>query len=158
MAENVEPFRIAARPTARKRNSEKFSHLHVRDKFPLKPPGRWITNVYHDVIYFQSMIDRAFTSLLQEYLKVFPVVAVVGSRQVGKSTLVRQPVIGESRRYLTLDDIGLLSVAQTDPKGFLSGEGDRLMIDEVELAPVLLREIKRLVDNDRRPGRFLLTG
>ena len=89
---------------------------------------------------------------------MFPVVAVVGSRQVGKSTLVRQPVIGESRRYLTLDDIGLLSVAQTDPKGFLSGEGDRLMIDEVELAPVLLREIKRLVDNDRRPGRFLLTG
>jgi predicted AAA+ superfamily ATPase len=104
------------------------------------------------------VIKRIFSSLLQEYLRTFPVVAVVGSRQVGKSTLVRQPEIGESRKYLTLDDIGLLSVAQSDPKGFLSVDEGLLTIDEAQLAPGLLREIKRLVDDDRKPGRFLLTG
>ena len=103
------------------------------------------------------MIKRLFTPLLQEYLKTFPVVAVVGSRQVGKSTLVRQPEVGEGRRYVTLDDFGALSVAQSDPKSFLSLD-DPLTIDEVQMAPGLLREIKRLVDEDRRPGRFLLTG
>lgn len=103
------------------------------------------------------MIERLFTPLLQEYLETFPVVAVVGSRQVGKSTLVRQPGVGADRRYVTLDDFGALSVAQSDPKGFLSMDGP-LTVDEVQMAPALLREIKRLVDGDRRPGRFLLTG
>ncbi len=103
------------------------------------------------------MINRLFSPLLQEYLGTFPVVAVVGSRQVGKSTLVRQPGVGADRRYVTLDDFGALSVAQSDPKGFLSMDGP-LTVDEVQRAPVLLREIKRLVDGDRRPGRFLLTG
>lgn len=103
------------------------------------------------------MIQRLFTPLLHEYLATFPVVAVVGSRQVGKSTLVRQPEVGKDRRYVTLDDLGALSVAQTDPRGFLS-VGGPLTIDEVQMAPVLLREIKRIVDEDRHPGRFLLTG
>jgi len=103
------------------------------------------------------MIKRLFTPLLQEFLNTFPVVAVVGSRQVGKSTLVRQPEVGADRRYLTLDDLGALSVAQSDPKSFLAVDSP-LTIDEVQMAPGLLREIKRLVDEDRRPGRFLLTG
>jgi hypothetical protein len=103
------------------------------------------------------MIKRFFTPLLHEFLKTFPVVAVVGSRQVGKSTLVRQPEVGGGRRYSTLDDLGALSVAQSDPKSFLAVDSP-LTIDEVQLAPILLREIKRLVDEDRRPGRFLLTG
>jgi len=90
-------------------------------------------------------------------LATFPVVAVVGSRQVGKSTLIRQPVIGRDRRYLTLDDVSLYSVAQEDPKGFLSADMV-LSIDEVQLAPGLLREIKVQVDRDREAGRYLLTG
>lgn len=98
-----------------------------------------------------------FTSLLREMLATFPVVAVVGSRQVGKSTLVQQPVIASDRRYLTLDDVSAYSVAQADPKTFLDSEMP-LTIDEVQLAPALLREIKLRVDRDREPGRFLLTG
>ena len=103
------------------------------------------------------MISRLFTHLLLEYLETFPVVAVVGSRQVGKSTLVRQPIVGASRRYRTLDDIAAFSVAQSDPKSFLDADVP-LTIDEVQLVPSLLREIKLLVDGDRRAGRFLLTG
>ena len=90
-------------------------------------------------------------------LEVFPVVAVVGPRQVGKSTLVQEPEIGQGRHYRTLDDISTRGLAQSDPTAFLS-KSDWLTVDEVQLAPELLREMKRLIDVDRRPGRFLLTG
>ena len=103
------------------------------------------------------MITRYYTELLREMLDVFPVVAVVGPRQVGKSTLVTQPEIGAARHYLSLDDLTLRSVAQSDPKAFLSDRGD-MTIDEVQLAPDLLREIKLLTDQHRKPGRYLLTG
>jgi predicted AAA+ superfamily ATPase len=103
------------------------------------------------------MIKRIFTGLLREMLATFPVVAVVGSRQVGKSTLIQQPAIAEGRRYLTLDDVSVYSVAQADPKTFLESDVP-LSIDEVQLAPALLREIKLRVDREREPGRYLLTG
>lgn len=103
------------------------------------------------------MIKRTFIPLLQEMLATFPVVVVVGSRQVGKSTLIQQPEIAADRRYLTLDDISAMSAAQSDPRSFLEGDMP-LSIDEVQLAPELLRDIKLLVDRKREPGRFLLTG
>jgi predicted AAA+ superfamily ATPase len=79
------------------------------------------------------IIKRLFAPLLQEMLATFPVVAVVGSRQVGKSTLIQQPLIAHGRRYLTLEDVGAYSVAQADPKTFLDSEMP-LSIDEVQLA------------------------
>ena len=103
------------------------------------------------------MITRVFTALLREYLDLFPVVALIGSRQVGKSTLVQDPAIGANRRYVTLDDLSTRSLATADPDGLLDWS-ERITIDEVQLAPELLRGIKRRVDTDRTPGRFLLTG
>lgn len=89
-------------------------------------------------------------------LKDTPVVMVNGPRQCGKTTLVRDLVAGE-RAYLTLDDDTVLEGARQDPAGFMRGL-DQSTIDEVQRAPDLLRAIKRSVDQDRRPGRFLLTG
>ena len=103
------------------------------------------------------MIKRFHETLLQELLEIFPVVAVVGPRQVGKTTLVNSTKMGAERSYLSMDDIGLRSVAESDPKAFLD-RGDAITIDEVQLVPDLLREIKRLTDKERKPGRFLLTG
>jgi uncharacterized protein len=103
------------------------------------------------------MIERFQETLLRELLEIFPVVAVVGPRQVGKTTLVTGEGIGAGRSYLSLDDIGLRSVAQSDPKTFLD-RPDAITVDEVQLVPDLLCEIKRLTDKDRKPGRFLLTG
>lgn len=85
-----------------------------------------------------------------------PVVILNGPRQCGKTTLVGQ-LIGRHRSYLTLDDDTVLASARSDPAGFLRGL-DRASLDEVQRAPELLRAIKRAVDQDRRPGRFLLTG
>jgi len=89
-------------------------------------------------------------------LKDTPVVMVSGPRQSGKTTLVRKFAAAD-RAYITLDDDTVLEAARGDPAGFMRGL-DRAIIDEVQRAPELLRAIKRLVDDDRRPGRFLLTG
>lgn len=103
------------------------------------------------------MITRFHEKVLLELLQAFPVVAVIGPRQVGKSTMVTSSLIGEGRKYLTMDDISLRSVAESDPKAFL-GRSERLTIEEIQLVPDLLREIKYQVDKDRQLGRFLITG
>jgi predicted AAA+ superfamily ATPase len=89
-------------------------------------------------------------------LRDTPVVMVIGPRQCGKTTLVRQFMEG-GRNYITLDDDTALNAARVDPSGFVRGL-DRVIIDEVQRVPDLLRAIKASVDADRRPGRFLLTG
>ncbi len=61
-------------------------------------------------------------------------------------------------RYVTLDDATQLAAASSDAQGFLAGLGARVVIDEVQKAPALFPAIKMAVDQDRRPGRFLLTG
>lgn len=86
------------------------------------------------------------------------VVVLNGARQVGKSTLAQQ-IAGQSpgSRAFFLDDQAVRSAAQADPAGFVRHEG-LLLIDEIQRVPELLLSIKREVDRDPRPGRFLLTG
>ena len=81
---------------------------------------------------------------------------LVGPRQSGKTTLA-QKLAGEDIVFLTLDNATTLDLARTDPVGFIRGL-DRVIIDEIQRAPDLLLAIKESVDNDPRPGRFLLTG
>lgn len=85
-----------------------------------------------------------------------PVVLLSGPRQAGKTTLVRQ-LAGPTRRYLTLDDEVTRLAAKEDPVGLIRSI-DTAVIDEIQRAPDLLLAIKKTVDEDRRPGRFLLTG
>lgn len=85
-----------------------------------------------------------------------PVVLLSGPRQAGKTTLVRQ-LAGSERRYLTLDDELTRLAAKEDPVGLIRSL-DNAVIDEIQRAPDLLLAIKKAVDEDRRPGRFLLTG
>jgi predicted AAA+ superfamily ATPase len=87
------------------------------------------------------------------------VVLLTGARQVGKSTLA-QGLIGPSWHalYLTLDDRAVLDAALRDPDGFISGQPTPVVIDEVQRAPDVMRAIKRMVDRQRKPGQYLLTG
>lgn len=101
---------------------------------------------------YQRFVERR----VEEALSDTPVVLIVGPRRSGKTTLVRK--LGEAgRTYITLDDPTTLDAAQSDPVGFIRGL-DRAIIDEVQRAPDLLLAIKKTVDEDYRPGRFLLTG
>lgn len=102
------------------------------------------------------MLERFVERRAEEALSDTAVVLIVGPRRAGKTTLVRK--MGEARRtYLTLDDQTVLEAAQSDPAGFIRGL-DRAIIDEIQRAPDLLLAIKKTVDEDNRPGRFLLTG
>lgn len=89
-------------------------------------------------------------------LRDTPVVLVNGPRQSGKTTLVRELLAG-AREYVTLDDATALAAARADPAGFI-GRFGRVTLDEVQRVPELLFAIKKSVDENRRPGRFLLTG
>ncbi len=84
------------------------------------------------------------------------VTLVTGPRQAGKSTLV-QEIAGHDMPYLTMDNENIRAEAIADPVKFMKGV-DRAIVNEVQRAPDLLLEIKRLVDMDTRWGRFLLTG
>lgn len=84
------------------------------------------------------------------------VVCVLGPRQVGKTTLVRQLV--PKRAYVSFDDQNLLNVARSDPLGFVQGLPKTVILDEVQRVPELLPAIKLSVDKLRTPGRFILTG
>jgi uncharacterized protein len=85
-------------------------------------------------------------------------ILINGARQAGKSTLTRLAADGWPGTVVRLlDDAATLRAAQDDPAGFVDHDG-LVVIDEIQLAPELLRAIKVLVDTDPRPGRFLLTG
>lgn len=87
------------------------------------------------------------------------VVLVVGPRQAGKTTLVRDLADGSlPRSYVTMDAASVRRAAAEDPVGFIAGLDLPVAIDEIQRAPDLLLEVKRIVDQDPRPGQFLLTG
>ncbi len=104
------------------------------------------------------LIGRLAAPLVRDALAAAPVVLLQGPRQCGKSTIARMLVEeGRLDRYLTLDDIEPLEAAKRTPDDFVAGIADRVVIDEIQRAPELLRAIKARVDRDRTPGRFLLT-
>ncbi len=102
------------------------------------------------------LYSRLIKARIVEALADTPVVLVAGPRQAGKTTLVRQ-MATQGMRYLTLDDELTLLSARADPVGMVRSL-DRAIIDEIQRAPQLLLAIKKSIDEDRRPGRFLLTG
>jgi len=105
-----------------------------------------------------GLFPRHAERMAAEALADTRVVVVNGARQVGKSTLA-ELIVSRSAgaRELYLDDQAVRAAAEADPSAFVRHDG-LLMIDEIQRVPELLLAIKREVDRDTRPGRFLLTG
>lgn len=105
------------------------------------------------------MIERHLQESLLEALADTPAVFLQGPRQVGKTTLVRQIADREpGARYFTLDDLSVLGSASSDPAAFIADSTGLTIVDEVQRVPELILPLKAAIDQDRRPGRFLLTG
>ena len=104
------------------------------------------------------MFPRYSARRVKEALADTPVVFIMGARQVGKTTLVND-LIDESWEYITFDDMAQAEVARSDPVGFIRNlPPKRIALDEVQRVPDTLVAIKQAVDENRTPGRFLLTG
>lgn len=106
------------------------------------------------------MLKRALEATVLEELRHRPVVAILGPRQVGKTTLARSVAAGLSSRTVHLDlerEVDRRKLA--DPEAYLSWQQDAcVVIDEVQQLPEIFSALRPIVDADRRPGRFLLTG
>lgn len=105
------------------------------------------------------MISRRILPNIEKALAQFPAVALLGPRQAGKTTLARS--VGSSHAnslYLDLErpsDLAKLA----DPELFLSRHVDQLVVlDEIQRQPDLFPVLRALIDENRRPGRFLLLG
>ena len=104
----------------------------------------------------RPMLPRLVQSALADQLGVMPAVVVTGARQTGKTTLAKQ-LTPDKRRFHSLDDLDVLHFARRDPRVLLEGR-QPVTLDEVQREPGLLHAVKQVIDEDRQPGRFLLTG
>ncbi|MHB8915499.1 MAG: ATP-binding protein [Thiobacillus sp.] len=102
------------------------------------------------------MFDRVLSPTLNRLAQSFPVVAVTGPRQSGKTTLVRRVFAGKP--YVSLEDPAERAFALEDPRGFLARFAAGAVFDEAQRWPDLFSYLQGLVDADRSPGRFILTG
>lgn len=94
-------------------------------------------------------IRRDIEKTIMEVAESFQVITLYGSRQVGKTTTVEY-LFHDTFRFVTLDSVDDYDLANENPRGFLEVYGWPLIIDEVQKAPGLLNEIKRIVDKQRR--------
>ena len=109
-------------------------------------------------MYIKRTLEQSFL----ESARYYPVLALCGQRQVGKSTMLNA-IKEKDRRYVTLDDRTALRLAQSDPELFFDTYGTKLIIDEFQRVPELLIEIKKIVDakalsGDDASSMFWLTG
>lgn len=102
-------------------------------------------------------IKRSAAPSIQKSARTFPVVAILGPRQSGKTTLARE--VFPDYTYVNLEDFEQQSLAKKDPRAFFEIHGKtRLIIDEFQLVPGLLSYIQVHVDEHKQMGDFILTG
>lgn len=101
-------------------------------------------------------VNRSISNAVLDAAKAYPVVAITGPRQSGKTTLVRQ--LFPDHPYVLLEEPDRRRFATEDPRGFLAEFKDGVVLDEAQRAPELFSYLQGIVDQDLRPGRFILTG
>lgn len=102
------------------------------------------------------MIKRTLSKKLKQLASKFSILSIVGSRQSGKTTLVRS--VFPKADYVNLEDLDSREFALRDPRGFLSTYNKEVIIDEAQRVPELFSYIQTESDKRRKTGRFILTG
>src|SRR5438105_3951826 len=107
----------------------------------------------------RGIFPRQLAARLRHDLTVYPAVALMGARQVGKTTLAREVGRELGLAYRSLDDRDVRLRAVEDPEGLIESVSESgAIFDEVQRVPDLLLSIKAVVDREQKPGRFILTG
>lgn len=108
------------------------------------------------ILLLNMLIPRDAESTIRRLAEGYPMVAITGPRQSGKTTLVRA-LFGE-RPFVSLEDLDERELARDDPRAFLARFPDGAVLDEIQRAPDLFSYLQTRVDEDGRPGLFILTG
>ncbi len=103
-------------------------------------------------------IPRYIEKVIEASSKTFKVIFLGGPRQVGKTTVFKKLAEKKKLNYVTLDDLNQRQLARTDPALFLQQLNTPVIIDEVQYAPELFSQIKKIVDESNINGQFWLTG
>lgn len=111
---------------------------------------------YNSKIVNLSMIPRNATDVIRILATQFKAVAVVGPRQSGKTTLVRE--IFKTKPYVNLENLDIRRFAIEDPKGFLSNYPNGAVFDEIQRAPEIFSYLQQILDESDQNGLFILTG
>lgn len=102
-------------------------------------------------------IHRNLEKVLKKAIKTFPAIVVTGPRQAGKTTMLKN-ILEKTHRFLSLEQIEVRQKAREDPIGFFENNQPPLILDEIQYIPELLSYIKTRIDENRKPGQWILAG
>lgn len=102
------------------------------------------------------MIRRNLEIPLKKYIKQYPVIAIVGPRQSGKTTLTKE--FFKNYAYVSLENLDIRLQAQKDPRRFFHDNPPPLIIDEAQRVPELFSYLQEIVDTNDTGGQYILTG
>ncbi len=115
-----------------------------------------ITNLTY--LRVKMHIERILTKQVTEAAREFPVIAIVGPRQSGKTTLAQS--VFSDHKYISLEDFDIRALANSDPRKFLTEYPTKtgIILDEIQHAPQLLSYMQTIVDREKKNGYFIVTG
>lgn len=102
------------------------------------------------------MIPREAEACLRTFAQGYPIIALTGPRQSGKTTLAR--AVFSTLPYVSMENPAQREFAESDPQGFFTKYADGAVIDEAQRCPTLFQWLQGIVDDAHKPGHFVLTG
>ena len=102
------------------------------------------------------MINRQIQYAIEKYRTKYPILAITGPRQSGKTTLIKN--LFEDYTYVSLENPNIRNFAETDPVAFLQRYAGQVIFDEVQRVPQLFSYIQTIVDASGQMGQFVLSG